>query len=80
MIHNFVHQDGVLGIAAAELEGIAGGHHGAAIVDSGLDCELIACLILVCPLCANLLDNAAEPYRIKTVRNKGYLFAPHAWE
>ena len=27
-----------------------------------------------------LLDNAAEPYRIKTVRNKGYLFAPHAWE
>ncbi|WP_249516915.1 hypothetical protein, partial [Escherichia coli] len=20
------------------------------------------------------------PYRIKTVRNKGYLFAPHAWE
>ncbi|EOO1779295.1 hypothetical protein E8Y33_RS05380, partial [Escherichia coli] len=22
----------------------------------------------------------AEPYRIKTVRNKGYLFAPHAWE
>ncbi|EPO2721030.1 two-component system response regulator RstA, partial [Escherichia coli] len=25
-------------------------------------------------------DNAAEPYRIKTVRNKGYLFAPHAWE
>ncbi|HHU9778608.1 TPA: two-component system response regulator RstA, partial [Escherichia coli] len=24
--------------------------------------------------------NAAEPYRIKTVRNKGYLFAPHAWE
>lgn len=27
-----------------------------------------------------LLDNAAEPYRIKTVRNKGYLFAPHAWD
>ncbi|EFD1056564.1 TPA: two-component system response regulator RstA [Escherichia coli] len=27
-----------------------------------------------------LRDNAAEPYRIKTVRNKGYLFAPHAWE
>ncbi len=25
-----------------------------------------------------LLDNATEPYRIKTVRNKGYLFAPHA--
>jgi DNA-binding winged helix-turn-helix (wHTH) protein len=23
-----------------------------------------------------LLDNATEPYRIKTVRNKGYLFAP----
>lgn len=27
-----------------------------------------------------LQDNATEPYRIKTVRNKGYLFAPHAWE
>ena len=27
-----------------------------------------------------LLDNATEPLRIKTVRNKGYLFAPHAWE
>ncbi|AFJ47331.1 two-component system response regulator RstA [Shimwellia blattae] len=27
-----------------------------------------------------LSDNATEPYRIKTVRNKGYLFAPHAWE
>jgi len=26
-----------------------------------------------------LLDNATEPYRIKTIRNKGYLFAPHAW-
>lgn len=27
-----------------------------------------------------LLDSATEPYRIKTVRNKGYLFAPHAWD
>lgn len=27
-----------------------------------------------------LQDSATEPYRIKTVRNKGYLFAPHAWE
>ncbi|HAG02924.1 MAG TPA: two-component system response regulator RstA, partial [Leclercia adecarboxylata] len=27
-----------------------------------------------------LLDNATEPFRIKTVRNKGYLFAPHAWD
>ncbi|OON41490.1 two-component system response regulator RstA [Izhakiella australiensis] len=27
-----------------------------------------------------LLDNANEPYRIKTIRNKGYLFAPHAWD
>lgn len=27
-----------------------------------------------------LNDNATEPFRIKTVRNKGYLFAPHAWE
>ncbi|WP_312924624.1 two-component system response regulator RstA [Atlantibacter hermannii] len=26
-----------------------------------------------------LNDSATEPYRIKTVRNKGYLFAPHAW-
>ncbi|MFZ6792907.1 two-component system response regulator RstA, partial [Klebsiella pneumoniae] len=23
---------------------------------------------------------ATEPYRITTVRNKGYLFAPHAWD
>ena len=60
MIHNFVHQDGILGIAAAELEGIAGGHHGAAIVDGGLDGELLANLVLVCPLCADLLDHAAE--------------------
>lgn len=27
-----------------------------------------------------LHDSATEPYRIKTVRNKGYLFAPHAWD
>lgn len=27
-----------------------------------------------------LSDNGAEPCRIKTVRNKGYLFAPQAWE
>ncbi|ELY3467288.1 two-component system response regulator RstA [Cronobacter universalis] len=27
-----------------------------------------------------LNDSATEPYRIKTVRNKGYLFAPQAWE
>ena len=27
-----------------------------------------------------LRDSATEPYRIKTVRNKGYLFAPHAWD
>ncbi|HFZ8993571.1 TPA: two-component system response regulator RstA [Citrobacter freundii] len=27
-----------------------------------------------------LLDNANDPWRIKTIRNKGYLFAPHAWE
>ncbi|MGV3345727.1 two-component system response regulator RstA [Enterobacteriaceae bacterium LUAb1] len=27
-----------------------------------------------------LNDNAADPWRIKTIRNKGYLFAPHAWE
>ncbi|CAE1145902.1 DNA-binding response regulator in two-component regulatory system with RstB [Serratia sp. Tan611] len=27
-----------------------------------------------------LYDNALDPFRIKTVRNKGYLFAPNAWE
>ncbi|RYM56696.1 two-component system response regulator RstA [Serratia proteamaculans] len=27
-----------------------------------------------------LYDNALEPFRVKTVRNKGYLFAPNAWE
>lgn len=27
-----------------------------------------------------LYDNTLEPLRIKTVRNKGYLFAPNAWE
>ncbi|WP_192457044.1 two-component system response regulator RstA [Musicola keenii] len=27
-----------------------------------------------------LRDNALEPVRIKTIRNKGYLFAPNAWE
>ncbi|GAA3606492.1 two-component system response regulator RstA [Gibbsiella greigii] len=27
-----------------------------------------------------LYDNALEPFRIKTVRNKGYLFAPNAWD
>lgn len=27
-----------------------------------------------------LHDSAIEPYRIKTIRNKGYLFAPHAWD
>lgn len=27
-----------------------------------------------------LNDNACEPYRIKTIRNKGYLFAPQAWD
>lgn len=27
-----------------------------------------------------LHDNATEPVRVKTVRNKGYLFAPNAWE
>lgn len=27
-----------------------------------------------------LHDSATEPYRIKTIRNKGYLFAPYAWE
>ncbi len=27
-----------------------------------------------------LYDNSLEPFRIKTVRNKGYLLAPNAWE
>lgn len=36
--------------------------------------------VAVSRLRKKLLDNAAEPYRIKTIRNQGYLFAPHAWE
>jgi hypothetical protein len=40
--------------------------------------EWTAVSMLPSPGCAKLLDNATEPYRIKTVRNKGYLFAPHA--
>ena len=27
-----------------------------------------------------LHDSATEPFRIKTIRNKGYLFAPQAWD
>lgn len=27
-----------------------------------------------------LYDNTLDPFRIKTVRNKGYLFAPNAWD
>lgn len=27
-----------------------------------------------------LNDNTLEPFRIKTLRNKGYLFAPNAWQ
>ncbi|MFC3395476.1 two-component system response regulator RstA [Brenneria rubrifaciens] len=27
-----------------------------------------------------LYDNPQEPFRIKTIRNKGYLFAPNTWE
>ncbi len=36
--------------------------------------------VAVSRLRKKLGDSAAEPFRIKTVRNKGYLFAPHAWE
>ncbi|PKH26761.1 two-component system response regulator RstA [Enterobacterales bacterium CwR94] len=36
--------------------------------------------VAVSRLRKKLNDNAAEPWRIKTIRNKGYLFAPHAWE
>lgn len=36
--------------------------------------------VAVSRLRKKLGDNAAEPFRIKTVRNKGYLFAPKAWE
>lgn len=36
--------------------------------------------VAVSRLRKRLGDSAAEPFRIKTVRNKGYLFAPHAWE
>ena len=60
VLHDLVHQDGVLGVAAAELEGVAGGHHGAAIVDGGLNAELLALLVLVSPLRADLFDHAAE--------------------
>lgn len=36
--------------------------------------------VAVSRLRRKLDDNALEPFRIKTVRNKGYLFAPNAWE
>lgn len=36
--------------------------------------------VAVSRLRKKLSDNAAEPFRIKTVRNKGYLFALQAWE
>lgn len=36
--------------------------------------------VAVSRLRKKLYDNALEPFRIKTVRNKGYLFAPNAWE
>ncbi|BDH46086.1 DNA-binding response regulator [Salmonella enterica subsp. enterica serovar Choleraesuis] len=36
--------------------------------------------VAVSRLRKKLHDSATEPYRIKTIRNKGYLFAPHAWE
>lgn len=42
----------------------------------GLDCSIdvaISCLR------SKLHDNALELFRIKTVRHKGYLFAPNAW-
>nr|WP_113865278.1 two-component system response regulator RstA [Brenneria salicis]NMN91815.1 two-component system response regulator RstA [Brenneria salicis ATCC 15712 = DSM 30166]RBP65882.1 two-component system response regulator RstA [Brenneria salicis ATCC 15712 = DSM 30166]RLM31911.1 two-component system response regulator RstA [Brenneria salicis ATCC 15712 = DSM 30166] len=36
--------------------------------------------VAVSRLRKKLYDNPLEPTRIKTVRNKGYLFAPNAWE
>lgn len=36
--------------------------------------------VAVSRLRRKLDDNAIDPFRIKTVRNKGYLFAPNAWE
>lgn len=36
--------------------------------------------ILVSRIRKKLGDHAAKPYRIKTVRGKGYLFAPDAWQ
>lgn len=36
--------------------------------------------VAVSRLRKKLHDNATEPFRIKTIRNRGYLFAPHAWE
>jgi len=36
--------------------------------------------ILISRIRKKLGDHAAKPYRIKTVRGKGYLFAPDAWQ
>ena len=60
MLHDLVHQDGILRIAAAEFEGIAGRHHRAAIIDGGLNGEFLALLILIGPLRADFFNNAAE--------------------
>lgn len=36
--------------------------------------------VAVSRLRRKLQDSATDPFRIKTIRNKGYLFAPHAWD
>ncbi|MEE3650457.1 MULTISPECIES: two-component system response regulator RstA [unclassified Brenneria] len=36
--------------------------------------------VAVSRLRKKLYDNPLDPFRIKTVRNKGYLFAPNSWE
>lgn len=36
--------------------------------------------VAVSRLRKKLHDSASEPFRIKTIRNKGYLFAPQAWD
>ena len=60
LLHDFGNQDGVLRIAAAVFKGVAWRHLRAVVSDGGLNDELLAGRELVCPLCADLFDDAAE--------------------
>ena len=51
---------GILGVAAAVVVGVAGSHLAAVVEVSGLDGELVANLVLVCPICADSDDVTAE--------------------